>query len=148
VSPVKYELDFYIPEDDILYSDRREILKSYKMKTCFIQSHTQTAVAHFDLLNSLKIPALETLSKHLLDLKYFGVLQPYKRQIYKWGPQKPAIVPCMIDKHLSHRLQQCARSSVSGTYYQRIEAVVSKIERPESNAENLVPVNIERMNPR
>jgi hypothetical protein len=29
VSPVKYELSFYIPEDDILHSDYREILKSY-----------------------------------------------------------------------------------------------------------------------
>jgi hypothetical protein len=29
VSPVKYELSFYIPEDDILHSDRRENLKSY-----------------------------------------------------------------------------------------------------------------------
>jgi hypothetical protein len=28
VSPVKYELGFYIPEDDILHSDRRESLKS------------------------------------------------------------------------------------------------------------------------
>jgi hypothetical protein len=28
VSPVKYELRFYIPEDDILHSDRREIVKS------------------------------------------------------------------------------------------------------------------------
>jgi hypothetical protein len=26
---VKYELDFYIPEDDILHSHRRENLKSY-----------------------------------------------------------------------------------------------------------------------
>jgi hypothetical protein len=32
VSPVKYELDFYIPEDDILHSDRRERLKSYTVK--------------------------------------------------------------------------------------------------------------------
>jgi hypothetical protein len=31
VSPVKYELGFYIPEDDILHSDRRENLKSYRM---------------------------------------------------------------------------------------------------------------------
>jgi hypothetical protein len=30
VSPVKYELGFYIPEDDILHSHRRETLKSYK----------------------------------------------------------------------------------------------------------------------
>jgi hypothetical protein len=29
MSPVKYELGFYIPEDDILYSQRRENLKSY-----------------------------------------------------------------------------------------------------------------------
>jgi hypothetical protein len=26
---VKYELDFYIPEDGIIHSDRRENLKSY-----------------------------------------------------------------------------------------------------------------------
>jgi hypothetical protein len=29
VSPVKCELGFYIPEDDILHSHRRENLKSY-----------------------------------------------------------------------------------------------------------------------
>jgi hypothetical protein len=29
VSPVKYQLGFYIPEDDILHSHRRENLKSY-----------------------------------------------------------------------------------------------------------------------
>jgi hypothetical protein len=29
VSPVKYELGLYIPEDDILHSHRRENLKSY-----------------------------------------------------------------------------------------------------------------------
>jgi hypothetical protein len=29
VSPVRYELGFYIPEDDILHSYRRENLKSY-----------------------------------------------------------------------------------------------------------------------
>jgi hypothetical protein len=29
VSPVKYELGFYIPEDAILHSDRREHLKHY-----------------------------------------------------------------------------------------------------------------------
>jgi hypothetical protein len=29
VSPVKYELSFYIPEDDILHSHRRESFKSY-----------------------------------------------------------------------------------------------------------------------
>jgi hypothetical protein len=34
VSPVKYELGFYNPEDDILHSHRRENLKSYKEKEC------------------------------------------------------------------------------------------------------------------
>jgi hypothetical protein len=29
VSPVRYDLGFYIPEDDILHSHRRENLKSY-----------------------------------------------------------------------------------------------------------------------
>jgi hypothetical protein len=29
VSPVKYELAFYIPQDDILHSQYRENLKSY-----------------------------------------------------------------------------------------------------------------------
>jgi hypothetical protein len=29
VSPVKYELGFYIPEDEIVHSRRRETLKSY-----------------------------------------------------------------------------------------------------------------------
>jgi hypothetical protein len=32
VSPVKYELGFYIPEDDILHSHCRENLKSYTTK--------------------------------------------------------------------------------------------------------------------
>jgi hypothetical protein len=30
VSPVRYELEFYIPEDDIRHSHRCENLKSYK----------------------------------------------------------------------------------------------------------------------
>jgi hypothetical protein len=29
VSPVRYELGFYIPEDDVLHSHRRVNLKSY-----------------------------------------------------------------------------------------------------------------------
>jgi hypothetical protein len=32
VSPVKYELGFYIPEDDILHSQRRTHIKYYRMK--------------------------------------------------------------------------------------------------------------------
>jgi hypothetical protein len=33
VSPVRYELGFYIPEDDILHSRRLENLKSYILMT-------------------------------------------------------------------------------------------------------------------
>jgi hypothetical protein len=29
MTPVRYELGFYIPEDDLLHSHRRENLKSY-----------------------------------------------------------------------------------------------------------------------
>jgi hypothetical protein len=35
VFPVRYELGFYIPEDDILHSHRRENLKSYNGKFCW-----------------------------------------------------------------------------------------------------------------
>jgi hypothetical protein len=36
VSPVRYELGFYIPEDGILHSHRRENLKSYnQFFVCF-----------------------------------------------------------------------------------------------------------------
>jgi hypothetical protein len=38
VSPVKYELGFYIPEDDILYSHRRENLRSYIALTIWLCS--------------------------------------------------------------------------------------------------------------
>jgi hypothetical protein len=33
MTPVKYELGFYIPEDDILHIHRSEILKSYMALT-------------------------------------------------------------------------------------------------------------------
>jgi hypothetical protein len=33
MSPVKYELGFYIPEDDILHSHRRKHLESYIILT-------------------------------------------------------------------------------------------------------------------
>jgi hypothetical protein len=35
LSPVNYEMGFYIPEDDILYSHRCENLKSYFSLLCF-----------------------------------------------------------------------------------------------------------------
>jgi hypothetical protein len=36
VSPVRYELGFYIPEEDILYSHRRENLKHYTALTSWV----------------------------------------------------------------------------------------------------------------
>jgi hypothetical protein len=39
VSPVKYELGFYIPEDDILHSNRREHLKCYILLLTVAVSH-------------------------------------------------------------------------------------------------------------
>jgi hypothetical protein len=43
VSPVKYELGFYIPEDAILHSPRRENVKSY-MTTQFTDSGSLAGV--------------------------------------------------------------------------------------------------------
>jgi hypothetical protein len=34
MSPVKYELGFHIPEDDILHSHRRKDLRSYMVCKC------------------------------------------------------------------------------------------------------------------
>jgi hypothetical protein len=41
VSPVSYELGFYIPEDDILHSHRRESLKSYTVKSSSTSRYTR-----------------------------------------------------------------------------------------------------------
>jgi hypothetical protein len=41
VSPVKYEMGFYIAEDDILHSHSRENLKSYIALTGWASSYTQ-----------------------------------------------------------------------------------------------------------
>jgi hypothetical protein len=36
VSPVKYELDSYIPEDDILHSHHRENLRTYDVRVACV----------------------------------------------------------------------------------------------------------------
>jgi hypothetical protein len=41
MSPVKYKLDLYLPEDDILHSHRCENLKSYIDSSCFPVEPTQ-----------------------------------------------------------------------------------------------------------
>jgi hypothetical protein len=49
VSPVRYELGFYIPEDDILHSHCRENLKPYKCDVRGITS-PETSVKYQDLV--------------------------------------------------------------------------------------------------
>jgi hypothetical protein len=51
VSPVKYELGFYIPEDDVLHSHRRENLKPYMLQDEFysaLQPFQSTCVSIAD----------------------------------------------------------------------------------------------------
>jgi hypothetical protein len=58
MSPVKYELGFYIPEDGILHSDRRENLKSYRThqddKSVHWSSHLVTKARYFPFSNKIK----------------------------------------------------------------------------------------------
>jgi hypothetical protein len=53
VSSVKYELGFYIPEDDILHSHHRENLKSYKFDTYFIYLKVFVQKIFYILLSEL-----------------------------------------------------------------------------------------------
>jgi hypothetical protein len=45
VFPVKYELGFYMPEDDILHSHRREMLSSY-ITSLFVVVNDKLTVFH------------------------------------------------------------------------------------------------------
>jgi hypothetical protein len=50
VSPVKYELSFYIPEDAILHSHRRENLKSYiKITGLDLQRRSNVSPVKYEL---------------------------------------------------------------------------------------------------
>jgi hypothetical protein len=53
MSPVKYELGFYIPEDDILHSHRRENLISYQ-----IHVHSTCAPPHVQIEDIFSFTAL------------------------------------------------------------------------------------------
>jgi hypothetical protein len=61
VSPVKYELGFYIPEDDILHSHCREDLKSYI---------TLTPQILHNLYRTLKPERLQRHISHIKPLNY------------------------------------------------------------------------------
>jgi hypothetical protein len=73
MSPVKYELDFYIPEDDILRSNCREILRSLiatellSELICVASNTTDTQVIYTTILRADKgqfqcnVKAIKTL---------------------------------------------------------------------------------------
>jgi hypothetical protein len=46
VSPVKYELGFYIAEDDILHSHRLENFKSYMSSSCSTDCDRSSSCSH------------------------------------------------------------------------------------------------------
>jgi hypothetical protein len=67
VSPVRYELDFNILEDDILHSHRRENLESYMSKVIehsLTIPRELTSSQHEELTCNLTIPLELTSSQH------------------------------------------------------------------------------------
>jgi hypothetical protein len=71
VSPVKYELGFYIPEDDILHSYRRENLKSYIALTGWtLKWRCNVSSVRYEL--DIYIPEDDILHSHSREnLKYY-----------------------------------------------------------------------------
>jgi hypothetical protein len=64
VSPVRYKLGFYIPEDDILHSHCRENLKSYTILilhiyNCDFQTNHSTGPIQVELLKGLSSSPVE-----------------------------------------------------------------------------------------
>jgi hypothetical protein len=65
VSPVKYELGFYIPEDDIRHSHCRENLKSHKpsqIQGIVVPQHTDSSLLSLKKVNML--PSISELDKN------------------------------------------------------------------------------------
>jgi hypothetical protein len=63
MSPVRYELGFYIPEDDILHSHCRENIKSYKALTsCAMQRGRNVSPVKYEL--GFYIPEDDSLHSH------------------------------------------------------------------------------------
>jgi hypothetical protein len=80
VSPVKYELGFYIPEDDILHSHCRENLKSYIALTgrSLYRRRNVSPVKH-EL--GFYIPEDDILHSHCREnLKSYSILHSHRRQ--------------------------------------------------------------------
>jgi hypothetical protein len=51
VSPVKYKLGFYVPEDDILHSHCRESIKSYKTFLYFFNATVHISRECIDIVH-------------------------------------------------------------------------------------------------
>jgi hypothetical protein len=70
VSPVRYELRFYIPEDDILHSHRRENLKSYFVFKYFIYTFHPGITFPYVFYNSFCTLLISCLNLHVLPIHF------------------------------------------------------------------------------
>jgi hypothetical protein len=84
VSPVKYELGFYIPEDGILLSHRREELKSYmKDAPIFLVPSAYVSLKRFICSACFNLKETRPFSCTV----YFSILRnSCKKQIQSEGP--------------------------------------------------------------
>jgi hypothetical protein len=86
VSPVKYELGFYIPEDDILHSHCRDNLKSYIVT---VVSKRSLATDVLRLLSYVYTATISSDSSHTGDgvpqSIHYTTLAPYSRILFHFG---------------------------------------------------------------
>jgi hypothetical protein len=75
VSPVRYELGFYIPEDDILHNHRREHLKSYIVLPTAISCRLYTNSDVYICFRALLTPSSSMVPA--LTCKFVACLDPY-----------------------------------------------------------------------
>jgi hypothetical protein len=65
VSPVRYELGFYIPEDGILHSHRHEHLKCYTAKDSFLSYPFKLLLTAVQSFHAIQSPLLTALINEL-----------------------------------------------------------------------------------
>jgi hypothetical protein len=79
VSPVRYELEFYIPEDDILHSHSRENIKSYIALTGWdLQRRRNVSPVRYEL--GFYIPEDGILHSHRRENLKSYIVSDYHRQ--------------------------------------------------------------------
>jgi hypothetical protein len=92
VSPVKYELGFYIPEDDILHSHRRENLKPYiavRVPDCNqTNSMTFSPQANYTERPHLSAKLMPTISGRGVSRGQCNA-PPHGRQSWDYRPEAP-----------------------------------------------------------